>query len=322
MKVIPQGGTNQQISGIHTVMGAGEWGLLFFLSLLWGGSFFFIGVAVRDLPPMVIVTLRVSLAALTLWCVVGAMRIPVPLSRASIMAFLGMGFLNNAIPFSLLVWGQSQIASGLASILNATTPFFTVIVAGVFLKDEKATRGKVLGVLIGLGGAVLIIGPGALEGLGNHIWGQLACVAAGVSYAFAGVFGRRFKTMGIPPILTATGQVTASSLMLIPITLWWERPWELAPPQAGTWGAILALGTVSTALAYIVYFRLLSRAGATNLLLVTLLIPVTAVWLGVVFLGEDLRGIHLAGMALIMVGLSTTDGRLWRYLGGKLGGGS
>jgi len=233
-------------------------------------------------------------------------------------AFLVMGLLNNLVPFALIVWGQHHIASGLASILNATTPLFTVVVAHLLTPDETLTPLKAGGVAVGFGGAVAMIGPAALQGLGQDVLAQLACLAAALSYAFAGIFGRRFRRMGVTPLATATGQVSASTLMLLPLMLLADQPWRLAMPGADVWLAVLGVGLLSTALAYILYFRILAAAGATNLLLVTFLIPLTAILLGVLVLGEALLPRHLLGMLLIGIGLALIDGRLPRLLAGRL----
>jgi len=293
-------------------MGIRDWAALTTLSVLWGGSFFFVGVIVDALPPFTIVTLRVGIAAIALWffCLLTGIRMP-GAPRVWI-AFFGMGALNNAIPFSLIVWGQTHIASGLASILNATTPMFTVVIAGLILSDERMTPLKLFGVVVGFAGAVVMIGPAALSGLGDNTWAQLAVLGGALSYACAGVYGRRFKTLGVDPIVTAAGQVTASSLLLVPLALYVDRPFDLAMPGATTWAAVAGLAVLSTALAYIMYFRLLASAGATNLLLVTFLIPVSAVLLGWLVLDESLALEHFAGMALIALGLASIDGRLLR----------
>jgi drug/metabolite transporter (DMT)-like permease len=299
-------------AAIHRSMTGTEWAMLVALSVLCGGSFFFVGVVVHELPPLTLVLLRVGIAAVILNLVLRALSIPLPREARVWAAFFGMGFLNNLVPFSLYVWGQSHIASGLASILNATTPLFGVIVAHVCTRDEKATGAKLAGVLVGFAGAVLMIGPAALDNLGIDILAQLACLAAALVYAFAGVFGRRFKAMGLAPLATATGQLTASTLMLAPVALFVDRPWTLPMPDLSTWAAVLGLATFSTALGYILYFRILAGAGATNILLVTFLIPVSAVLLGWLVLGERLEPRHLGGMALIGLGLVAIDGRLLR----------
>ncbi len=253
--------------------------------------------------------LRVGIAALALNAAVLAMGLRMPSDRHTWGALFGMGFLNNLVPFCLIVWGQTHIASGLASILNATTPLCTVVVAHFLTNDEKMNAGKLAGVVIGLAGVVLMIGPEALHGLGIDVVAQLAVLGAAIAYAFAGVFGRRFRRMGIAPLITATGQVTASTLMLAPVALVVDHPWTLPMPSAEVWGAIVGLALLSTALAYILYFRILATAGATNLLLVTFLIPISAILLGATLLGERLAPEHFAGMALIGLGLAAIDGR-------------
>jgi drug/metabolite transporter (DMT)-like permease len=287
-----------------------EWGMLVALSVLWGGSFFFTGVAIRELPPLTIVFLRVALAAVILLTVLKAIGLRMPKDRSVWLAFLGMGFLNNVVPFCLIVWGQTHIASGLASILNATTPLFTVMVAHALTADEKMTGGRLAGVFFGLVGVVVMIGPAVLDTFGTNVLAQLAVLSAAVSYAFAGIYGRRFKRMGVPALATATGQVSASAIMLLPVVLVADQPWTLPVPHAATWGAMLGIAALSTALAYVLYFRLLASAGATNLLLVTFLIPVSAIVLGSLVLGETLQAKHFAGMLCIGLGLAAIDGRV------------
>ncbi|HEV7318028.1 MAG TPA: DMT family transporter [Ensifer sp.] len=294
------------------VMGAREWGMLITLSILWGGSFFFIGIAVKALPPITIVALRVSLAAIALLLIIRLMGLSMPRDRRVWLAFFGMGLLNNLIPFSLIVWGQTHIASGLASILNATTPLFGVIVAHLLTDDEKLTVNRFAGVAVGFLGVAMMIGPAALGGLGSNLLAQLAILGAALSYSLAGVFARRFKRMGVAPIVTATGQVSASSIMLVPLSLLIDHPWTLPMPGLDVWAAIIGIALISTALAYVLFFRILETAGVTNLMLVTFLIPVSAILLGAMFLGETLEPKHFLGMTLIAAGLAAIDGRLLR----------
>jgi drug/metabolite transporter (DMT)-like permease len=291
-------------------MGALEWALLIALSIIWGGSFLFVGIAVSALPTFTIVLLRVAIAALALHLILRAMRIPLPGDATAWAAFFGMGLLNNVIPFSLIAWGMIHIASGLASILNATTPLFTVLLAHALTGDERLTRARLAGVLTGLAGVVVLIGPEALQGLGGDVLAQIAVLGAACSYGFAGIFGRRFRRMGIPPLATATGQVTASSILLLPMTLYMDRPWTLAMPGVTVWAAIVGLALLSTALAYILFFRILAGAGAVNLSLVTFLIPVSAILMGITVLGETLHATDFLGMILIGCGLIAIDGRL------------
>lgn len=287
-----------------------EWVMLIALSVLWGGSFFFQGVAVRELPPLTIVVARVGLAAVTLWIALALMGIRVPGSRRVWVAFFGMGVLNNAIPFSLIVWGQAHIGSGLASILNAMTPLFSVIVAHLATGDEKLTPAKLFGVLAGIAGVTVMIGWQALGSLGLEVAAQLAVLGGALSYGFASVFGRRFRDLGVQPMATAAGQVTASALLMAPLMLMIDRPWTLAMPSMAAAGALVALAVLSTALAYILFFRILAGAGAVNISLVTFLIPPTAIALGIGFLDERLEFNHLIGLGLIGVGLAAIDGRI------------
>lgn len=286
--------------------------MLLVLSLLWGGSFFFIGIAVKELPTFTIMMLRVAIAAFTLNLVARFMGQSLPRDPRIWLAFLGMGLFNNVIPQTLIVWGQTQIPSGLASILNATTPLFGVLVAHAFTSDEKMTANKLAGVTVGFMGVAIMIGPAALNGLGSHVWAQLAVLLASVFYAISGVFGRRFKRMGVQPMMTATGQLTASTLMLTPLALLVDHSWTLASPSLVTWAAIAGLALLSTALAYLLFFRILASSGATNIMLVTFLIPISAVFLGSLFLGEQLEVKHFIGMACIAAGLAAIDGRLLR----------
>lgn len=298
-------------------MGLVDWLLLLLLSVLWGGSFFFVGVAVNELSPLVIVTLRVLLAAIALWGMAWMMGLRPPQDRRVWLAFLLMGLINNVVPFLLIVWGQTQIASGLASILNATTPIFAVIVAGLLLPDEQINLRKFMGVLIGFAGVVVTIGVPTLQGEGSLL-AQAAIILATLCYAFAGAYGRRFKALGIKPIVLAAGQVTASTVALIPITLFAEGFNCVAEASTATWAAIIGLSIFSTAMAYVLYFKLLASAGATNILLVTLLIPVSAILLGWLILNESLQPIHFLGMALIATALIAIDGRVFKRLKSKL----
>jgi len=234
-------------------------------------------------------------------------RIALPGTLSAWLPFVPMGLLNNALPFSLLFWGQTQIPSGLAAILNATTPLFTVLIAHCATADERLNAGRVAGLTFGLAGVVAMIGPDALHALGRNVAAQLACLAAAVSYGFAAVYGRRFR--GEPSLRVAAGQLTASSALLLPVALIVDRPWTVALPSATALLAVVALATLSTALAYVIFFRILSRAGATAISLVTFLIPVSAILLGTLILREQLAARHLVGMIAIALGLAAIDGR-------------
>lgn len=293
-------------------MGVREWLMLFALSILWGGSFFFVEIAVSELPPLVIVLCRVGLAASVLWAIILARGIALPHGREVWLTFLGMGMLNNAIPFFLIVWGQQSIASGLASILNATTPIFTVVIAHFFLADEQISTRKFVGILIAIAGVVILVLPSIGLGETSSLLGQLAILGATISYGFASVFGRRFKSLGISPMMSSAGQLTGSTALLLPVTLAMHSPLDMAMPGTTVLIALILLAVACTALAYLLFFSILSSAGATNIALVTLLVPVTAVLLGVLVLGEKLLANHLIGMAGISLGLLVLDGRLFR----------
>lgn len=292
---------------IRTRMSGGEWALMLFLSVLWGGSFFFIGTAVRDMPVLTIVLLRVSMAAAALWVFVLATRRPVP-GRADVWrAFLVMGLLNNIIPFCLIVWGQTQIPSGLASILNASTPLWTVLVASALLSDERASVRKLTGVVLGLGGVAVMMGIDVIGGE-HALLPQLAVLGASISYAFSAWWGRRFRAMQVDPVVTSAGMLSASALVLaVPVLALNGLPLGYA---GASWAAVAALALLSSALAYVIYFRILATAGATNISLVTFLVPVSAILLGWAFLDERLGAPQLLGMALIGCGLALIDGRL------------
>lgn len=287
-----------------------EWALLLILSVLWGGSFFFGEVALKAFPPFTVVLGRVGIAAVALWILVHAVGQRMPSSPRAWAAFAVMGLINNFVPFSLILWGQVHIASGLASILNATTPLFTVVLAHFLTTDEKMSGARFLGVAAGIAGVAMMIGWDVLGGLTANVTAQLLVLGGAMSYAFAGIYGRRFRQLS--PLVTATGQLTASTLMILPVALTIDGTVIASAGGVQTWSAVLGLALLSTACAYIIYFRILKTAGATNLLLVTFLIPVSAILLGGIVLGEALEAKHFAGMALIGAGLALIDGRLTR----------
>ncbi len=291
------------------------WSLLVVLSVLWGGSFFFIEVALRSFPTLTVVFARVALAACALHLYVLATGKQMTRNPQHWRWFFVMGFLNNFIPFTLIVWGQSHISGGLASILNATTPISAVLLAHFFTKDEPMTTNKLMGVVLGLVGVIVLVGPTSLQSTSNNLLAQLAIIVAGISYSLAGIYARRFK--GLPTTVVAAGMLTGSSVMMLPLSLIIDQPWQLRPELLSVL-ALCALAIVSTAAAYLIYFYILAAAGATNVLLVTLLVPVSAVLLGVLILGEALEPLMLAGMSLILLGLLAVDGRLLTFLPKRL----
>jgi drug/metabolite transporter (DMT)-like permease len=285
-----------------------EWSLLGVLAILWGASFLFSKVALVELPPFTLVLGRFGLAALALLLAARLAGHRMPCSPRVWLGFFILGGLNSLIPFGLIAWGQVQLTSGLASILNATTPLFTALVAHAW-GDERLTSHRMAGVLVGLAGVCVLIGPGALDRLGAHTLAELAILAAALSYAFAGTYGRRFRAL--PPVVPVAGMMTTAAVMALPVALVMDRPWTLTV-GARTWGALLGLALLSTALGFVLYFRLLAAVGATNVMLVTLLMPIVALGLGGLLLGEAVTGTALAGMALVLAGLLVIDGRLLR----------
>jgi drug/metabolite transporter (DMT)-like permease len=295
---------------IRAQMNGSDWLILGFLALIWGGAFFFIGVAVRHVQPLTYVWLRLTIAAAAMWAYVHFRGEKLDLPRSAWGSILLLALLNNALPFALFGWGQTHIASGLASILNATTPIWGVVVAHFLTHDERMTPRKIAGVLLGFGGVATMIGPSLLTNLGSSAIAQLACVTASLSYALAAVWARRFKRQGISPLSVTTGQLSAGALMMLPVSMFVDQPWTHAFPPLSAWAAITALALFCTALGYVLYFRLIATSGATNALLVTLLVPPVAIVLGGLFLGETLAPQDFLGLGLIALGLAAIDGRL------------
>lgn len=301
-------------TGAHSSAGmsAVEWAMLAGLSLVWGASFFFNKVLLGAFEPFTVLLGRVGLAALALTAAIYLMGGRLPATRAAWIAFAGMSLVNNVVPFALILWGQKHIASGLAAILNATTPLFAALFAHA-LAGERLTVHRLAGIVIGMAGVVVMMGPDVLaDGLGGDVLAQLACLGGAMSYGFAVLYGRRFTALGIGPPVAAAGQLAVSAVIVLPLALLVDRPWTLPMPGLEIWGALLALALVSTALAYVIYFRLISGAGAVNASLVTLLVPVSALVLGTLALGEVFTLGQAAGMAVILFGLVVTDGRVLR----------
>jgi drug/metabolite transporter (DMT)-like permease len=285
---------------------ARDWVLLGLLSVLWGGSFFFNGVVLKELPPFTLVLLRVALAALMLLPLLWLYRIRFPGGLSGWMPFIAIGLFNNVLPFSLIVVGQTYIPSGLASILNATTPLFTVIVMTA-AGEEKLLARRIAGVVVGLLGVIILHGDGIGLERGQGI-GILLCLAAALSYGVSALVARRLPS-DVPPLGAATFQMLASAAMMTVVAGLVEHPWRLPMPGATTWLAVIGLAALSTALAYIVFFQILRRSGATNVMLVTLLVPVTAILLGWLVLGEKISLREIAGALVIGSALLLIDGR-------------
>jgi drug/metabolite transporter (DMT)-like permease len=288
-----------------------EWGLLIILSLFWGGSFFFVEIALRDFQPFTLVFLRISIAALILVGVVYLRGQGLPASLKTWMGYLLMGLINNAIPFSLIVWGQTRIESGVASILNATAPIFTVLLAHFLTSDERLTIPKIMGVVVGFIGVYLMMMPELNRGFSWRGLGQVAVLGAAISYSFAGIFGKRFKH--IPAAVNSAGMLLCSSIIMLPLAIIIDTPWPVRPSFEAL-SALIGIAVISTAAAYLLYFHLLAVVGATNVLLVTFLIPISALLLGIGLLGELIKIFEYAGMGCIFLGLIIIDGRALKWV--------
>lgn len=283
-----------------------DWGLLVFLSLLWGGSFLFNGMAVRELTPLVIVLARVAIAAAVLVPVHLVMVGRLPGGKQSWIAFSGMALLNNVIPFTLIVSGQAMIASGLASVINATTPMFSAVILAA-AGDERLVPRKALALLAGLAGVAVLKGADVLA-LGGQGLGIMLCLGAAASYGLSSLWAKR-RLMGIAPLTMATGQLICSTAIMAILAFAFDEPSRLLTASAYGWAAVLGLALLATALAYIVFFRILAASGAANVMLVTMLIPVSAILLGHFVLGEELLPREILGALVIGGALLIFDGR-------------
>lgn len=297
------------VAGQRT-MGTREWAMLLLLGAIWGGSFFFAAIAVRDMSPVVLVLVRVALAAAALWIYVLIRGFALAQLKPFLLAFLGLALLNNAIPHTLMFTGQTAIGAGLASVLNATTPFWTMLLANALLPDEKMTARRAVGVVLGVAGTAVLVGPGLIAHLGGPAWAKFALLGTALSYAFAGIFARRFASL--PPELVATGQLTAATVIMLPVVFLFDDPAGALSAGWAAWSAAIALALLATSFAYVIFFNLIASAGASNTSLVTLVVPVSAILLGTIFLGERLEIFELGGMALIALGLLVIDGRFFR----------
>jgi drug/metabolite transporter (DMT)-like permease len=284
-------------------IGPVEWAALIALSIIWGGSYLFMKIAVGYWPVFTIVFARVALGAATLALVLILTGNAIPRGWKAWRTFMVMGLLNNVVPMSLIVFGTHSISAGLASIINAMTPIFTILFAHVLTADEKITPPKIIGIGLGFCGVVVLIGPGLLFHIDTGVIGELACIGAALSYASANLFGRRFAKMGLKPMEIAFGQVTSSSVILLPVALVMDQPWTLSIPPLYALMSLLGLGVLCTGLAYLLFFRVLTRSGAVAIALVTLMIPPSAITLGGLVLGETISPQNLAGMVLIALGL-------------------
>lgn len=298
-------------------MTAGDWLLLVILSILFGGAFYFVEIAVPEIPPLTLAFCRCLIAALFLYVYVKVSGLSFPAGASIWASLLVLAVLNTVLPFGLIFWGQTHITSSLASILNATAPLSSIVLAHLATTDERMTVRRATGVAIGFTGVVIMIGVDALGEVGADVLAQLAVLGAAFCYAASGVYGRRFKAY--PPSVISASILALGAIVLMPIIAIVDRPWELPVPSMAAMGSTLALGVLSTGLAFLIYFRVLGRAGAVNFQLVAFLIPVSAILLGVSLLGEELTLSQIVGMAAIAIGLAVIDGRPWRALKGLFG---
>ena len=295
-------------------MSSRDWGLIATLALIWGSAFFLITVILKEVPPNTMVFMRLALAVppMLLWLHFTGEHMPRDITNWR--QFVVLGALNIALPFILFAWGQVRLSSGLASVLNATTPLWGVIVAHYLTQDEKMTALRLGGVIIGFSGVAVMTGGDALSGSGDTALAQLACVGATLFYAVASIYAKRMGNEGLSVMQIATGQVCTATVMMVPVILLTETPWTGPMPSTGTWAAMVTLSVVSTSLAYLLYFRLIASAGATNALLIPFLIPPVAILMGALFLNETMTIGQFGGIALIALGLAVLDGRLIRHL--------
>ncbi|GIX12425.1 MAG: multidrug transporter [Paracoccaceae bacterium] len=305
------------MTGTGRDIAPGAWALIGLLSLVWGTSFAAVAVALTGMGPLTAVLHRVFWAALILVALAGALGQRLPADPRVWGALAVMGLLNNALPFSLIAWAQTRVESGLAGILNASTALFALPVAAAFFAEERLTARRVLGVLTGLAGVVLAIGPGSLAGLDPRALGQVAVLGGALSYACAAAWARA-RLGGLHPVAAAAGMTLTAALMIAPVALAAEG---LPRPDlpARVWAAVAWYAGAGTALAYLLYYRILALAGPANLMLVTLAIPVVAVALGTLLMGEHLPARALAGFGLVALGLAIIDGRLARAIGLRAG---
>jgi drug/metabolite transporter (DMT)-like permease len=299
--------------GIRRHVGARQWLLLLILGAIWGASFFFNALALKGLPPLTIVALRVAGGAAFLWAALLVLGFRPPRTLSQWRDLMVLGIINNIVPFTLIIWGQRDIASGVAAILNGTVPFFTIIVAHLFTRDEPLATNQLAGVAVALSGIASMVGLDALSGLGRNVMGEFAVLGAALCYGFAGVWWRRLAHQ--PPLVTSASQTLFSSAVMLPLALLVDGTAPLAAASgASLLVAILGLGLLCTAIAYVLFFEILRTSGAGNVSLVTLIVPVNATLLGTLALGEPLLLRHIFGMAAVALGLALIDGRLARRL--------
>lgn len=271
--------------------------LLLLLATLWGGSYSFIKIGVETIPPVTLIAARTLIAGAVLLAVIRWRGLSLPPDPVIWRRFLIQAVLNSAVPFTLIAWAETSVDAGLASILNAGSPIFAFLLSMLLFRSEAAAGRKLFGVAVGMLGVCLIIGAEALSGFGRELWAQLALVAAAACYGGAALFGRNFK--GLDPIMPAAGSLLCGALVLTPLSLAVDRPWLLAPSQASI-AALVALALVSTALAFVIYFRLIARLGSVGATSVAYLRVPTGVAIGMIVLGETLAPTAWIGLVLVV----------------------
>jgi drug/metabolite transporter (DMT)-like permease len=294
-------------------MGGVEWGLIALQSMLWGSSYFFIAVAQPELPALTLAALRTIPASCALLLIVLSLGYRLPATLAEWRLFILFAAFNTVLPFLLIVWGQSRTTGGMAAILNATAPLFGIFLAHMLTHDEKLSLAKLAGILVGIVGVGILVGYDFAVGTREDVLARLALLAAPLCYVLANIFVR--KRLGhYPPFVVAVMQMVGALFVSIPLAVVVDRPWDLPLPSVTVLGAILGMGLLGSALAPLCHFTVLRRAGATNASLVTLIMPLTPVLLGAVFLGERLAPREVVGALVIAAALIIIDGRLVRRL--------
>ncbi|RTL96734.1 MAG: EamA/RhaT family transporter [Hyphomicrobiales bacterium] len=275
--------------------------LLGVLALLWGASYTFIKIGVETIPPVTFIAARTLIAGAILLAIIGWRGLAMPGDAATWRRFAFQACLNSVVPFTLIAAAERSVDAGLATILNSTSPIFTFLLTALITRHEPVTARKLVGVGAGIVGICLIIGTQALGGLGHQLWAQLAIVIATVSYAGAAIFGRGFK--GLDPMLPAAGSMLCGAVMLVPLSLIVDRPWTLAPSAASIL-ALLGLSIFSTALAFVIYFRLIHTLGSVGTTSQAYLRVPIGVGIGAVFLGESLGPAVWVGMGFVVAGVA------------------
>lgn len=297
-------------------MPASQWLLLVLLAVMWSIGYTFVGFALRDLPPITVVLARLSIAALMLIAVVVARGLAWPRGVAGWWPYAVMALFNNVIPFIVVARGQQDIASGLASVIVATTPLWVLLLTRLFRPGERIGAQRIAGIVLGVAGVGVLFGPEAFAGRGAMLAGMMLTLIGAMSYGCAGVWGARFRA--VPPLLSSCCQLICSSVVVLVLSLAVDRPWTLPMPGALTVASLVALAVVSTALAYLVFYRVLAVAGGANAMLVTLIMPPMSILFGIVLLGETFELRYAIGAAVIGLGLLVIDGRLPAVLAARL----